>query len=344
MSAMTFRAPSMPEALAKVQAELGPDALVLASHKVLSGPAWQVWRGPEIEVLALPPGVPVNRDTPPPAAPVGKPAPSFPAAWPDPLARIHRRLIAQGVDDDLAAQAVSGAAEMLGPRALRDPRRLREHVASDLAARFSVGEFLPRKGEQRVIVLVGPSAAGKTSAAAKMAAYAHYTLGRRVAMITLDTFRVGALVQIQTFADILRLPLSIAYTPADLSAAMADHRDKDVIVVDTPGRNPRRPAELVELAALLAPLPAASRRIFLVASAAAKPNDLTASADAFRGLGLNGLLVARMDETDTFGGPYSLVCKAALPASYFSFGPRVPQDIEPATPEKMVDLLLENIA
>lgn len=342
MNARTFRASTMPEALAKVQAELGPEALVLASHKVLSGPAWQIWREPEIEVLVLPPNAAVDQDGALPTEPpnVPEPAPLSPTSWPGPLDQLHRQLIAGGVDEHLARQIASGAADMLGPRALRNLQRLREHVARDLAARLPVGEYLPRQGEQRIIVLVGPSGVGKTAATAKLAGYAHYTLGRRAAIITLDTFRVGALAQIQTFADILRLPLAVAYTPADLTAAIADYREMDLIVIDTPGRNPRRSAELVELAALLTPLPL-SRRTFLVASATAKSSDLAEAASAFRGLELNGLMFTKMDETVTFGNLYTLACATTLPASYFCFGPRVLQDIEPASPERLVDLMLE---
>ncbi len=342
MNARTFRASTMPEALAKVHAELGPEALVLASHKVLSAPAWQVWRGPEIEVLALPPNAAVDQggtmSTESPNIP--EPAPPSPTTWPEPLARTHRQLVADGVDENLATQIASGAAEMLGPRALRDFQRLREHLARDLAARLPVGEYLPRKGEQRIIVLVGSSGVGKTATTAKLAGYAHYTLGRRVAVITLDTFRVGALAQIQTFADILHVPLTVAYTPADLTAAVADYREMDLIVIDTPGRNPRRTAELVELAALLTPLPL-SRRTFLVASATAKSSDLAEAASAFRGLELNGLMFTKMDETVTFGNLYTLACVTTLPASYFCFGPHVLHDIEPASPERLVDLMLE---
>lgn len=340
MGAKTYRAPSMPEALAKVQADLGPEALVLAAHKVLAGPAWQVWRDPEIEVLALPGGAKEEERQPKPTTPPpnrhSTPAPS---TWPEPLMRVHDQLLAQGVDEALTRQVAASAAEMLGPRALGDDKHLRDFVARELTARLPTGEYLPRKGEQRIVVLVGPTGVGKTSAAAKLAAYAHYLLGRSTAIISLDTFRVGALAQINTFAEILRLPLTVAYTPADLNEALNDYKGTDVIIIDTPGRNPRRTAEMVELAALLAPLPA-SRRTFLVASATAKPSDMADAEAAFHGLELNGLLCTKLDETGTLGSLYSLAYRTGLPISYFCSGPRVPQDIEPASAEKLVEPLL----
>lgn len=346
----TYRAPSMPEALAKVQADLGSEALVLAAHKVLAGPAWQIWRNPEIEVLALPGGAQrEERKETPPALPTPRHLAKHPErsegaspaafAWPGPLKRVHAQLLAQGIDRELAGQVAANAAEMLGPRALGDDQHVRDFVAGELTTRLLTGEYLPRKGEQRLVVLVGPTGVGKTSAAAKLAAYAHYILGRSAAIISLDTFRIGALAQINTFAEILRLPLTVAYTPADLNEALDEHKATDVIIIDTPSRNPRRAVEIVELAALLAPLPS-SRRTFLVASATAKLNDMADAEAAFRGLELNGLLCTKLDETGTHGSLYSLSYRTGLPISYFCSGPRVPQDIEPASAERLVELLL----
>jgi flagellar biosynthesis protein FlhF len=229
--------------------------------------------------------------------------------------------------------------EMLGPRALNDTRVVYDYIRSELASRFHIGEYLPRRGEPRIVVLAGMSGAGKTSAAAKLAAYAHYTLGHSAALINLDTFRVGALNQARTFADILQLPLCNAYTPAELEAALVVHRNTDVIVIDTPGRNPFKPGEMIELATLLAPLPA-SRRTYLVASATSKLKDLAEAVSAFKGIGLNGLIFTKLDETRTYGALYSLAALTALPAAYFCSGPRIPQDIEPASTEKLMELLL----
>jgi flagellar biosynthesis protein FlhF len=146
------------------------------------------------------------------------------------------------------------------------------------------------------------------------------------------------LAQAQTYADILQMPLSVVYTPADLSAAIAQYKETDVIIIDTPGRNPHRTAEILELTTLLAPLPS-SRRVMLVASATAKLRDLLETAAAFKGLGTHGLIFTKLDETDSFGALHSLAAITNLPAAYFCSGPRAPQDIEPASTEKLVSLM-----
>ncbi|MEK7443043.1 MAG: hypothetical protein AABZ78_19720 [Chloroflexota bacterium] len=337
MFTKTFRAASMPEALAKVQADLGLDALVLASHKVMDSPVWQVWREPEVEVLAMPAHAP----TAPAPEKVSAPAP-VPEAKADEcetLTQFRDRLLAQEVEPKWVAQIINDARQSLGPRLLAQYASVRDYLARDLAQRLQVGAYLPRKGVQQVVTLLGMAGAGKTVAAAKLAAYAHYTLGRRVALISLDTFRVGALDQMQTYANILRLPLAIAYTPTDLNASLASHSDKDVIVIDTPSRNLRQAAEMIELMALLTNLPAACANYF-VADATAKLSDLTRAVEAFKVLGLHGLIFSKLDETDTFGALYSLARRTALPLSYFSNGRRVPDDMAPASAESLAEWML----
>lgn len=330
-NAKSFRAATMTAALARVQTELGAEALVLGTRRVMPSPAWQVWREPEFEVLAVP--------GPSQPAPVAPAAPERSKGWSEPVAKCHDRLATQGNDPAITAALASGAMEMLGPRALNDPRMVMSFIRLELKKRLNVGEYLPRKGEQRVIVMVGSSGSGKTSAAVKLAAYAHYTLGRSAGLISLDTFRVGALNQAQTYAEILGLPLRVAYTPAELDTAVTAFGDTEVVVIDTPGRNPYRPAEMLELATLLSPLPSA-RRLFLVASATRKLADLVDTVSAFRGLGLNALVMSHLDETQTFGSVYSLAALTGLPAAYFCTGPRVPQDIEPASPEALIERML----
>lgn len=345
----------MPEALAKVQADLGPDALVLASHKVMNSPLWQVWREPEVEVLAMPPHAPTAPAPEKASAPttsdksvdnsvdvkfgktgqvLGGDSDEY-----ETLTQFKDRLLAQEVEPKLVAQIINDARQSLGPRLLAQYASVREYLARDLAQRLQVGAYLPRKGVQQVVTLLGMAGAGKTVAAAKLAAYAHYTLGRRVALISLDTFRVGALDQMQTYADILCLPLAIAYTPTDLNASLASHGDKDVIVIDTPSRNLRQAAEMKELTALLTNLPAA-RVNYFVADATAKLSDLMRAVEAFKVLGLHGLICSKLDETDTFGSLYSLARHTALPLSYFSNGRRVPDDIAPASAESLVEWML----
>lgn len=353
VNAKSFRAPTIAAALARVQRELGPDAMVLATRKVLAAAPWQVWREPEFEVLAT--GGPngptkVTAATSAPAfMPMFAPTTTQTAApvvashvesngWTEQVSNFYHLLIEQCSDEGLARSIATSATEMLGPRALIDDRMVKEYFRRELEAKVKTGEYLPRKGEQRIVVMVGVTGAGKTSAAAKLAAYAHYTLGRSAALISADTYGVGALAQAQTYADILQMPLNVVYTPADLSAAIAQQKDTDVVIIDTPGRNPHRTAEILELTTLLAPLPA-TRRVMLVASATAKLRDLLETAAAFKGIGTHGLIFTKLDETDSFGTLHSLAAITGLPTAYYCSGPRVPQDIEPATTDKLVRLM-----
>ena len=334
----------MPEALAKVQAHLGPDALVLASHKVMDSPVWQVWREPEVEVLAMPAHAATTPDRSVENSAAVKFGKTCQVSGGDSgeheiLRQFKEKLLEQEVEPKLVAQIINDARQSLGPRLLAQYASVRDYLASDLAQRLQVGAYLPRKGVQQVVTVLGMAGAGKTVAAAKLAAYAHYTLGRRVALLSLDTFRVGALDQMQTYADILRLPLAVAYTSTDLSVSLSSHQDKDVIVIDTPSCGSKQAADVTELKTLLAILPA-TRANYFVADATAKLSDLARAVETLKSIGLHGLICSKLDETDTFGALYSLARNTALPLSYFSNGRRVPDDIAPASAESLAEWIL----
>jgi flagellar biosynthesis protein FlhF len=119
-------------------------------------------------------------------------------------------------------------------------RKLREPVKASALPVAPIGRPL-------VVALVGPTGAGKTTAAAKLAMSQHAFGGKRVGLLGLDTYRVGAVEQLATWAEIARLPLTIVWTPKEASTALARMSGCDVVLVDTPGRGPAREDDLREV-------------------------------------------------------------------------------------------------
>jgi flagellar biosynthesis protein FlhF len=191
---------------------------------------------------------------------------------------------------------------------------------------------------ERVLCLAGASGVGKTSVTAKLAA--HYTrLGRKVAWVCADTVRAGAIAEAQACAGSLGVPLHLAYTPGDLAAAAAASQ-ADLTLVDMPNCNPRREADIVAQGDLLAAL--TRRSIYLVTPATATDADLQQALAALGPFDLKGLIATKLDEGETVGSIFNAAWRSRLPLAYFTDGPRVLDDLQPAQAIKLVERLFKN--
>lgn len=175
-----------------------------------------------------------------------------------------------------------------------------------------------------VIALVGPTGVGKTTTAAKIAAWYSIHERSRVALLSMDCYRIGATDQLRTYARIMRLPCEIALRQQDLAAALARHRDKDLIIIDTAGKSPFDLGHIKELQSWFAP----HQHIepYLVVSATAKKEDLHHIIETYRPLKTAGLMLTKLDETRAYATLCQQVAAAALPISCICTGQKVPED------------------
>ncbi len=204
-----------------------------------------------------------------------------------------------------------------------------------------IGEGPHRGEEPRVVAMVGPTGAGKTTTCAKLAAQLALGRGAVVGIITVDTFRVGAVEQIRTYARILRAPLEVIVDPEDAPAAVRRLSHCDFILVDTTGRAHHDDEALANLGSLLASIGA--REVHLVLGLNTDLADARAAIRAYKCLEFNRLLLTKADETSRPGKAISLVEAAGVPLSYVSTGQGVPDDIEePAA--FLSDLLVDGVA
>lgn len=187
-------------------------------------------------------------------------------------------------------------------------------------------------------VLVGPTGVGKTTTLVKMAVrYALYQ-GEKVGIITIDHYRIGAIEQLQTYADITGLPLEVVMTPKDLQQALEKLSYCQRILIDTAGRSTLNLAHIQELANYLGHLPPAE--IFMVISATTKARDLKLICENFRCMNYNRLIFTKLDETDSYGILLNGVYLTGLPLIYLSTGQNVPDDICLADKDKISSLIL----
>jgi len=175
-----------------------------------------------------------------------------------------------------------------------------------------------------LVALVGATGVGKTTTAAKMAAMYTLRQGLRVALLSMDCYRIGATDQLRTYAQIMRLPCEIVLRKPDLTKALARLKDKDVVIIDTAGKSPYDEAHIQELQNWFGPCPGIESH--LVLSATTKKEDLKAIVSAYGALPVASLILTKLDETRAYAGLCQQVVASSLPVSYLSTGQRVPED------------------
>lgn len=261
----------------------------------------------------------------------GGPSPRLPA----PLQLLFRELCRREVSATVARRLlVRWSEDGKGTRQRLDRAALR----ASLTRSFRVGGQISPAGGQRVVAVVGPTGVGKTTTIAKLAGQSRHAGGLRVALVNLDTYRIGAVAQMQIYADLLGVPLHVARNPAELAAALQASRDADLVLVDSTGRSPSHREGIAAVRACLRTIPDAE--VHLVVSATTKGSDLEETMLRFRPLAFQSLLITKLDEARSAGPLLGLALDRDLPISYLTTGQEVPDDLEAATPHGLASLLI----
>ncbi len=252
-------------------------------------------------------------------------------------------LMDAGIDTAIAEQVAGEIRDELEPAELADAAIVRTAVLRHLAL------LLPTRPSATpgmadgplTIALVGPTGVGKTTTIAKLAATYKLRHGRRVGLITSDTYRIAAVDQLRTYANIIGLPLKVALTPQEMASARASLSDCDVLLVDTAGRAPTDSARLDELRKFVDA--ARPDEVHLTLSAASSESVLIRAAERFRGSVLqpSHVLFTKLDEAVTIGGLVNISPKVGLPIGYVTTGQEVPDQIEIASSERLARLVLQ---
>lgn len=213
--------------------------------------------------------------------------------------------------------------------------RFVEYVVS-VVVKSRTEDAKPRDGK-RVIILIGPTGVGKTTTLAKLAANFALLEEKSVSLITADTYRIAAIDQLRTFAQIINLPLDVVFSSFELKKAIESQSDKDVVLIDTAGRSPLDEEKMTELAELLKGELGAE--VHLVLSATTKTPDLKAIASRFKSAGYDYVILSKIDETITYGPLIEYLLDENTPLSYLTNGQNVPDDIIFASERDLVELI-----
>lgn len=368
MQYQNFRGADLKEALSAVKATLGPNALIEGTRQISNGRGGGLGHS-YVEVTAAPAAglkwpyanqqaaeaeAPLRRRDPRSRNQFGRQAAkSAPTLTRDPgeierelgmlrqmlnelnesrppKERALTELHAAGIEGALARELSAGATKV----ARRGRDALRTWLSGRIKERLTVTPSLLTDPHPRVIACVGPTGVGKTTTLAKLAAKARLDHGRSVGVISLDTFRVGAVEQWQRYAALMGIPFQIANDRQSFHRAMAE-MPTDLVLVDTAGRSVHGTAW--PLAGCLREIPDRKVNTLLVLPAWLRANDVTRLLEMYDDPAPTDLVVTKLDETYQVGGILHAALPNQLPFAYLCNGPRVPEDILDASVDGVLD-------
>ena len=179
----------------------------------------------------------------------------------------------------------------------------------------------------RICFFIGSTGVGKTTTIAKIASLFKLEKKAKVALVTSDTYRIAAVEQLKTYANILSLPIRVVYTPVEMEQAVKDYADYDLVLVDTAGRSPKNAQQMDELADLLSSVPVEQREVYLVLSATTKYKDLKQIVSIYRDISDYRIVFTKLDETSCYGNILNIRLDTNAALSYVTCGQIVPDDL-----------------
>ncbi|OGW13843.1 MAG: flagellar biosynthesis protein FlhF [Nitrospinae bacterium RIFCSPLOWO2_12_FULL_45_22] len=248
---------------------------------------------------------------------------------------LSQHLIAQGIDSPIAHELLLRVRKHLKNKRKIKPDQLRLLLLNEAQNMLPTR---PAHEGQRVMVLLGPTGVGKTTTIAKLAGEYGLVKKQKVTIITIDTYRVASIEQLKIYGNTLGLPVHIALSPSDLKRFLSINNDKDLILIDTHGCNPKDKDQLLEMQRFLPLNPAIENH--LVLSITTKEKDLKSIISRFHTIPIHCLLFTKLDESDSYGAIFNQAIWAKKPVSFLTTGQKVPEDIEIATPERITQLAL----
>jgi len=372
MKVMKFTGSTMQEVMIQIRSELGPDAVILHSKSVQTPTYFGLFRKKTIEVIAAidqeeKPARIMEAEKKPEGpsrfikseesatakqilrelhqvtgllkenAPKSE-SPSKYDLYPEELRNMFCLLRNLGLNsvvlDDIMQCLLKEWKRQFAIKELTaaDLERLaRKHLKDRLdAANLSADE-----PTRKYIAVMGPTGVGKTTTIAKIAADYMLRKRKRVAFITTDTYRIAAIEQLRTYAQILGVPMEVAYNLVDFVQAAERFAHYDHVFIDTAGRNFRNPVYVEELKKMLDNN--LNLETYLVLAATAKEEDMAKIYEQFEMMAVDGLIFTKTDETENLGGMINFIMNHSIPVAYLADGQDVPDDLQLAAPEIIIN-------
>jgi flagellar biosynthesis protein FlhF len=370
MKVKKFVAPSMPEAMKMIRAELGSDAVILNSKVVHRGGFLGLFTKKNIEVIAAVDSQPVRQ-----RSERNKEMTSFSTSflaekkqredaellhelkelktmlkqlstnvtagfshYPGPLGEVHYRLVRQEISAPLVQEIM---ADLLEKWYTNGGKATEKQVVSwakeIMKEKLSPHPFGGISFQKKYINVVGPTGVGKTTTLAKIAARCVLEHGKSIAFITTDTYRIAAIDQLKTYAKILNVPLEVCYNLQDFQEAKKKLSDRDVVFIDTAGRNFRNLQYVKDLRNIIDFNE--EMETFLVFALTAKYEDMKTIYEQFSLIPIDRFIFTKLDETAHYGAMFNLMMEYKVGTAYLTNGQNVPDDMIEASVEQITNML-----
>lgn len=253
----------------------------------------------------------------------------------------HNNLIKNEVEVETAKKIIDSVIARIGRNAgVNDVAAVLNNVIAGILGKPETLK-LREDGKPTVVMMVGPTGVGKTTTLAKIAANYSLNHKKKIGLITADTYRIAAVEQLKTYAEILGMPVSVIYSASELNEAIKQHEDKDIILIDTAGRSHKNKTQFEELKTLINA--ANADEIYLLLSATTSPRNCKEILGNYGFLKDYKLLFTKLDETQIMGIILNARFMTSKSLSYITTGQSVPDDIEVVSVEKISKNLLGSI-
>ena len=252
---------------------------------------------------------------------------------------IYSQLVANEVDSKLAETIINEIKNNLSKDAALD------NVLASIYQKIILKLGQPKtiqigETEPKFIFFIGPTGVGKTTTIAKIASELKVQKKNKIALITSDTYRIAAVEQLRTYANILGVPLKVVYSEEEMKAAREEFGGYDLVLVDTAGRSHKSREQKDDLERLLRAIPEEERDTYLVLSATTKYRDLLSIADVYSDITKYNIVFTKLDETSCIGNILNIRMHTGAELSYATSGQNVPEDIEIINPQNIAKQLL----
>jgi flagellar biosynthesis protein FlhF len=253
------------------------------------------------------------------------------------LEHLHRQLLENGVDDRIASTITQEITLELSGVEFEDHKLVHRVLREKIAKVVKVAPRLQPVNKPWVIALIGPTGVGKTTTLAKMATHPNLFGRKRVALVSVDTYRIAAVEQLKTFASIAGIPMEAVYRPTDVRRAIDHFHDRDIVLIDTAGRSQNHQGQLSDLAAFMEY--ARPDEINLVLSVTTRLEDQLDVIRKFKKVGPQRIVFTKLDETSTYGQILNICYHEQKPVTLLTCGQNVPDDVISPDQKELVSLV-----
>ena len=255
---------------------------------------------------------------------------------------IYQQLVQNEVDEEIAKSIMDEVNRSLAKNAPLDQilANIYQKIILMLGQPYSIKS--EENAKTKFIFFLGSTGVGKTTTIAKIASKLKLEKHAKIALVTADTYRIAAVEQLKTYANILSVPLEVIYSPQELGDKKKKLKQYDVCLIDTAGRSHRSKEQMEDIRALLEQIPVNERQVYLVLNAGTKYSDLQKIASVYSVLTDFSLIFTKLDETSSAGIMLNMRVKTNCPLSYVTWGQNVPEDIGEMDPQRVAKKLLSD--